>query len=51
MLSPSEQTGKNIEQGSNTPKNEDLEKFDDDDDDKDDNKDDDKDDDGKDDDD
>ena len=52
VLSPSEQTGKNIEQGSNTPKNEDLEKFDDDDDDdKDDNKDDDKDDDGKDDDD
>ena len=51
-LSPSEQTGKNIEQSSNTPKNEDLEKFDDDDDDdKDDNKDDDKDDDGKDDDD
>ena len=43
-LSPSEQTGKNIEQSSNTPKNEDLEKFDDDDDD-------DKDDDGKDDDD
>ena len=52
VLSPSEQTGKNIEQGSNTPKNEDLEKFkDDDDDDKDDGKDDDKDDDGKDDDD
>ena len=44
VLSPSEQTGKNIEQSSNTPKNEDLEKFDDDDDD-------DKDDDGKDDDD
>ena len=43
-LSPSEQTGKNIEQSSNTPKNEDLEKFKDDDDD-------DKDDDGKDDDD
>ena len=37
VLSPSEQTGKNIEQGSNTPKNEDLEKYkDDDDDDKDD---------------
>ena len=35
-LSPSEQTGKNIEQSSNTPKNEDLEKFKDDDDDKDD---------------
>ena len=51
-LSPSNQTGKNIEQNSGTPKNEDLEKFDDDDDDdKDDNKDDDKDDDGKDDDD
>ena len=46
VLSPSEQTGKNIEQGSNTPKNEDLEKFkDDDDDDKDNDKDDDKDDD------
>ena len=44
VLSPSEQTGKNIEQSSNTPKNEDLEKFKDDDDD-------DKDDDGKDDDD
>ena len=39
-LSPSEQTGKNIEQSSNTPKNEDLEKFKDDDDDKDDDKDD-----------
>ena len=31
-LSPSEQTGKNIEQSSNTPKNEDLKKFKDDDD-------------------
>ena len=51
-LSPSSQTGKNIEQNSGTPKNEDLEKFkDDDDDDKYDDKDDDKDDDGKDDDD
>ena len=40
-LSPSEQTGKNIEQSSNTPKNEDLEKFKDDDDKDDDGKDDD----------
>ena len=49
---PSEQTGNSIEQSSNAPKNEDLEKFDDDDDDdKDDDKDDNKDDDGKDDDD
>ena len=41
VLSPSEQTGKNIEQSSNTPKNEDLEKFKDDDDKDDDGKDDD----------